>query len=356
MSAAAGEKTEKATPKRRDDARKKGQVAKSADLNGAAVLAAALVGLAAFGPNMAGRMESAMRETFALIATPDVVGRQGLATLLGGTGETVAAAAGPIALVCLVAGVAANVVQVGFRPAAQAVKPDPKRLSPLQGFKRIFGVQALFEGAKNLTKVAIVGGIAALAVFPELPVLAALVGIPAGELAAKLADSVFDVATRAAVAYLVIAIADMAWQRHRHEKQLRMTKDEVKREQKEYAVSPELRAAIRRRQMQATKARMMAAVPGADVVVTNPTHFSVALSYDGSRPAPVVVAKGQDLVALEIRRVAEEHGVPVVPDPPLARSLHGSVELGHEIPEELYQAVAQLLAFVYRLAGRSVAA
>ncbi len=132
-----------------------------------------------------------------------------------------------------------------------------------------------------------------------------------------------------------------------------MTKQEVKDENRQYGVSAEVKAALRRRQMQAARARMMAAVPGADVVVTNPTHFAVALSYDGSRTAPEVVAKGKDLLALQIRRIAEEHGVPVISDPPLARALHASVEIGQIIPEELYAAVARVLAFVYRLAGRT---
>src|SRR3954453_20754960 len=135
-------------------------------------------------------------------------------------------------------------------------------------------------------------------------------------------------------------------------KQLKMDKQEVKDEAKQQQLPPEVRNALRRRQMAAARARMMADVPTADVVVTNPTHYSVALRYDGTAPAPQVVAKGQDLVALKIREIAAEHGVAVVPDPPLARSLHATVEVGQQIPEELFQAVAQILAYVYRVAGR----
>ena len=138
----------------------------------------------------------------------------------------------------------------------------------------------------------------------------------------------------------------------RHAKGMKMTKHEVKEEAKQQQLPPEVRGALRRRQMSAARARMMAAVPTADVVVTNPTHYSVALKYDGTAPAPQVVAKGQDLVALKIRELAADHGVPVVPDPPLARSLHTSVEVGQQVPEELYEAVAQLLAFVYRVAAQ----
>jgi flagellar biosynthesis protein FlhB len=162
----------------------------------------------------------------------------------------------------------------------------------------------------------------------------------------------FAIAQRAALAYLLIAAIDYGWQRWRHEKSLRMSKQELREELKQHSLPAEVKGALRRRQLQAARARMMAAVPQADVVVVNPTHFAVALKYDGTRPAPECVAKGQDLIALQIRRLAEQHGVPVVEDRPLARSLHAAIELGQIVPEELYQAVAQVLAYVYRVARR----
>jgi flagellar biosynthetic protein FlhB len=167
---------------------------------------------------------------------------------------------------------------------------------------------------------------------------------------------VFGIGIRAAAAYLVIGIVDMIWQAHRTEKSMRMDKQEVKDEAKQQTLPAEVRGAMRRRQMQNSRARMMAAVPEADVVVTNPTHYAVALKYDGTNPAPEVVAKGVDLVAARIRELATDAGVPIVPDPPLARALHASVEVGHQIPEELFGAVAQILAFVYRMAGKKRAA
>lgn len=350
------DRTEKPTPKRRQEARSKGQVAKSADLGGAVVLVASLVALSAFGPHIARETETAMRATLALISTPDVVNREGVATLLLGAGRSAMSAVAPIALVCLIAGVLVSAAQVGLKPMPKAIKPDPKKLNPIAGAKNIFGPNMVFEALKNVTKVAVVGVIAGFAVIPAVPELAGLVGLPARELTSRLAEMVMDVAQRAAGAYLVIGVIDLVWQKYRSEKGMKMTKEEVKREAKDQETPKEIKGELKRRQLQAGRARMMAAVPNADVVVTNPTHFSVALSYDGSHSAPVVVAKGQDLVALEIRRIAEEHGVPIVPDPPLARSLHASVELDQEIPEQLYQAVAQLLAFVYRLAGRRAAA
>ncbi len=348
----ASDRTEKATPKRRTEARKKGQVARSTDLNGAVVLLAALGALTAFGSGIAGGLADTMHGMLAHIAEPGDVGAAGLGPLIGAAGLAVVAAVAPVALACLFAGLGTNVAQLGLRLAPQGLKPDPKRLNPIQGAKNVFGPNALVETVKSTGKVAIVAAIAAMALLPNLQDLAALVGIQPPALGVEIASGVAGIAWKAGAAYLLIAFADFFWQRHRHEKQLRMGKEEVKREQKEESISPELRASQRRRQQQMSRGRMMAAVLGADVVVANPTHFAVALKYDGSHPAPVCVAKGKDLIALQIRRVAEENGVPVVENPPLARSLFDSVRLDAEIPEHLYRAIAELLAFVYRTARR----
>jgi flagellar biosynthetic protein FlhB len=349
----ASDKTEKATPKRRDEARKKGQVSRSTELNGAVVLFASLMALAVVGPNMVHQLQDSLRHTLALTAHSDKALGAGLGTVLRENAMVVVRSVAPVAGVAMAAGILINVAQVRLKLTPAALRPDPKRLNPLQGAKNIFGQQALFEGGKTIVKLVLIGGVAAAALLPSLPEMAALVGLPPDELLARAGRTVLAIAKRAAIAYLLIAIADVVWQRRRFEKQLRMDKEEVKREAKEQTVSPEVRGAIRRRQMQASRARMMAAVPTADVVVTNPTHFSVALRYDGSMQAPEVVAKGQDLIALQIRRIAREHDVPIVPDPPLARSLHAGVEIGQQVPEGLYAAVAQVLAFVYSTARRS---
>ncbi len=164
------------------------------------------------------------------------------------------------------------------------------------------------------------------------------------------------IAIRVLAVYLLISVIDYVWQRRQFEKGLKMTKQEIRDESRNQDLPPEVKSAIRRRRILAARARMMAAVPTADVVVTNPTHYAVALVYDGAKPAPVVVAKGKHLIAAQIRRIATENGVPIVPDPPLARSLHASVEIDQMIPAELFAAVAQLLAHVYRMAGRKAAA
>jgi flagellar biosynthesis protein FlhB len=350
---AGNDKTEKATPKRREEARKKGQVAKSADLNGAVVLLASLLALSVFGPAMIERMEESMRIVLHLVATPDVVSREGVGQVLSAVFGSAARSAGPVIAVCALTGVAVNVVQTGIRPTPGAIKPDFKKINPLTGAKNLFGVRMVFETGKNLAKVGVVGAIAALAVFPKLDELAALVGMPPAQLLPMLASEVLHVAQRAAIAYLFIAFVDFGWQRYRHEKSLKMEKQEVKDEFKGQMLPPELRMAQRRRARELASARMMDAVPTADVVVTNPTHYAVALRYDSAAPAPIVVAKGTDHVAAKIRAAATEHGVSIVPDPPLARALHASVEIGGMIPEELFQAVAHLLAYVYRVARRA---
>jgi flagellar biosynthetic protein FlhB len=347
-----GDKTEKATPKKRLEARRKGQVAKSQDLSGAVVLLSSLVALSSLGPMSWDHMRDAMLRCLSLIATPEVVADGSVGKLLAGVMTDAALAAAPIAFVCMVAGVVTGVLQVGWKPSAQALKPDPKRINPLSGAKNLFGMHFLFESAKTIVKFAIVGAIATIALFGQLDELGALVGLAPAELLRRGSETILQIAQRAAIAYLAIAAVDFAWQRYRHEKQLKMDKEEVKQEHKQQSVSPEVRSAIRRRQMQVARGRMMAAIPGADVVVTNPTHFAVVLLYSSAAPAPVVVAKGQDLVAARIRAVAAEHGVPVISDPPLARTLHAGLEVGASIPEELFGAVAQLLAFVYRTAGR----
>jgi flagellar biosynthesis protein FlhB len=347
-----GQKTEKATPKRKEEARKKGQVAKSQDLGGAVGLLAALLSLSALGPAAWGHMRDAMLTSLSLIATPDVVDQQGFGAVLRSAMTDAALAFAPISFVCMVAGVVTGVLQVGWKPSGKALKPDPKRINPLKGAKNLFGSHFIFESVKTVVKFAAVGVIAGMALLGQVDELGSLVGLPPEELLVRGATTILGIAQKAGLAYLAIAAVDYAWQRYRHEKGLKMDKEEIKQEFKGEGVSPEIRAAIRRRQMQGARARMMDAVPGADVVVTNPTHYAVALRYGDGALAPVVVAKGRDLIAARIRTLAAEHGVQVVRDPPLARTLHASVEIGAQIPEELFGAVAQLLAFVYRTAGR----
>jgi flagellar biosynthetic protein FlhB len=349
-------RTEKATPKKRQEARKKGQVSRSQYVIGAVVMLASVLALSAFGPAVYARMAEATVAILEAVEHPAVVSREGIGSLFMAVGGHVFAATAPVVVICALAGLTASVLQVGFKPSAQALKPDFKKLNPASGLKNLFSPNSAVEAVKSTLKIAAVGAIVAIALFPKLDEMAGLVGMPAAAFLPHLASLVLQIAQRAALAYLAIAAADFFWQRHRFEKGLRMDKEEVKQEHKQQELPNEIRLAQRRRAMELARARMMDAVPTADVVVTNPTHFSVALKYDSGHPAPVVVAKGTDHLALRIRRAAAEHGVTVVPDPPLARALYATVDVGRMIPEEMFAAVAQLLAYVYKVAGARRAA
>jgi flagellar biosynthetic protein FlhB len=347
----AGEKTEKATPKKRAQAQKKGQHATSQDLNSAVVLMAALMVLGAYGAKLFARMGDTMVTLIDMAGHPQVVDRRGLSAILGYALEQAALATAPIVLTCMLVGVIVNVAQVGLKPATEAIKPQWSQLNPAKGFKRLFSPNSLVELVKNLLKVGIVGGLVALALLPKLQTLAALVGTPGADLLPMLASQILGIAKRAALAYLVISAADVFWQRYRFNKGQKMDKQEVKDEHKQTELPREVKSAQRKKAFQLASQRMMEAVPTADVVVVNPTHYAVALKYSSDHPAPIVVAKGVDNLAFKIREAAKDADVAIVPDPPLARTLYGSVDVGRMIPEDLFHAVAQLLAYVYRVAG-----
>jgi flagellar biosynthetic protein FlhB len=348
----AGEKTEKATPKRQAEARKKGQHPKSMDLNSAVVLMAALLTLGSFGPKLFARMEDATVTLISMTTNPSVVDRKGIGAVVTYAFEQAGLAAAPILLVCAGAAVVANLAQVGLRPSPAVLKPNFGKLNPIKGFKQtFFTTNSLVELGKNLIKVGLVGGMVAFALLPKMTELAALVGTPGPDLLPMLAHEIFDIAKRAAGLYLAIALADVLWQRYRFAKNQRMDKQEVKDEAKQTELPSEVRGAMRRKAFQLASQRMMDAVPTADVVVVNPTHYAVALKYSSEAPAPVVVAKGVDNLAARIREAAKAADVAIVPDPPLARTLYGTVDVGKMIPEDLFHAVAQLLAYVYRVAG-----
>ncbi len=338
------DKTEKPTGKRKNEARKKGQFAKSNEVNGALVLVAGLIAISMQGPTVVNGMAGAMRTFFGMVSHPnEVSSAAGLHGILGLMVHTMETTALPIGVICMAGALLANVAQVGLRPTPYLLKPNFKKLNPVQGAKQIFGKRVGFELGKVLATMSLV---------PLITHLGASVGTTPGGLGSLLNDGARSIVERIVVVYLLIAVIDLVHSRRTHAKGLKMTKQEVKDEGRQSDLPPEIKGAIRRRQMMAARARMMAAIPSADVVVTNPTHYAVALRYDGSLPAPVVVAKGKNLVAAQIRRIATEHNIPIVPDPPLARSLHAMVQIDRMIPAELFAAVAQVLAFVYKMAGR----
>ena len=353
----ANDKTEKATPKKKEDARKKGQVARSQDVNGAAVLLASIMALNAFGPKIMEQCQLAMVQVLELTKTPQVVNEKGVGTLFMLVGQHIMLAALPVMGICLVAGFIASAAQVGLKPMPGAMKPDFKKLNPASGLKNLFNPQHFaVETFKNVAKTVAVGAIAALAVFPKLDEFAALVGTPPADIIPEVASLVMSIATRAAMAYLALAALDYAWQRHKHEKGLKMDKEELKQEFKQQELPAEVKSHQRRRAMEMSRSRMMDSVPTADVIVTNPSHYAVALKYEAGGDAPTVVAKGVDNLAHKIREAAKDAGVMIVPDPPLARTLYANVDIGRQIPEDMFHAVAQLLAYVYRVAGLRSAA
>jgi flagellar biosynthetic protein FlhB len=262
------------------------------------------------------------------------------------------AAALPVGLL-VIAALAGGLMQ--HRPlwTFQPLKPQFSRLSPGAGFKRIFGLQALARFVKGLLKIGIVGGVATFALWGERGRIEAVVGLET----ADLVDAVTRVALKLLglilAIYAILSIADYVYERFSWMRRQRMTKQEVKDELKEQEGNPEIKAKLRQLRSQGLRKRMMAAVPDATVVIANPTHYAVALRYEKGQAAPICVAKGLDELALRIRSVAEEHGVAVVENPPLARALHAAVEIDDEIPVEHYQAVAEVIGFVLRVNRRA---
>jgi flagellar biosynthesis protein FlhB len=349
-------RTEKPTPKRREESRKKGQMARSMDLNSATVLLVGVATLAIVAPSMLHQLTDVVRQGIGQSGDPALASKGEGGALAGWAMRSTLTIIAPVLFAAAVAGVAASVLQNRPRITATAIKPQWSRVNPRTGLKRLAPPQLLFESGKAISKAAVVSIAAFVAIWPRLPQLAALTGVPPGAMLIELARTVLTLSLYVGGAFMLLAAVDYAWQRRRHEKSLKMTKDEVKQETRQSDLAPEVRGAIRRRQFAQARKRMIADVAHADVVVTNPTHFAVALRYDGTKPAPDVVAKGADLVAKAIREAAEAASVPVLTNPPLARALHKEVEIGQQIPEDFFQAVAEVLAFVYRAAGRRRAA
>lgn len=343
------ERTERATPKRLREARERGQVARSRELGSAALLTTGAATLLLAGGHMGERTAALMRDALSLRGAE--LGRP--EALLARLADALAAGyltAAPLLVVAVVAAVAATLAVGGWVFSGQAVAFRPEKLDPVKGLKRIFSVQGLVELVKAVAKFALVLAVAVATLAWEAPEILGLADEP---LPAALAHAGRLFATTfllLAAALVLIAAADVPFQIWNHARQLRMTRQEVKDELKDTEGRPEVRSRIRQIQRQLAQQRMMAEVPKADVVVTNPTHYAVALRYEeGRRAAPVVVAKGADLVALRIRALAREAGVPVLELPPLARALYRSTDLGREIPAALYVAVAQVLAYVYQV-------
>ena len=343
------QRTEQATPKRIEDARRRGEVPRSRDLTSAAVLLAAGAGLYGLGGIVGGQLLAMMHEAFTFSRAEALDDSMPALAFGRAVGEALLICA-PLFGLTLVAALLAPLAIGGWNVSSEALAPKWERLDPVAGFRRLFSVAGLIELGKSLARFAVVGGTGALVLWIQSDELLALGQEPL-TLAIGHAMGLAGMALIVlAASMVVIAAVDAPLALWQHRRSLRMTRQEVRDELRENEGNPEVRGKVRARQQAVARSRMMQEVPKADVIVTNPTHYAVALRYDESRSrAPVVVAKGRDLVAARIRAVASEHGVPVLEAPPLARALHAACDLGEEIPARLYAAVAQVLAYVYQL-------
>jgi flagellar biosynthesis protein FlhB len=352
MSEQAGERTEQATSRRWEEARRKGQIASSREVSAAAAMAATVAAGSFLGAYAFGLLIVSMRQWLAQVGSVSVNQSTLPALALQGSRDVLMIAV-PFGALLLVIGVAAQIMQSGWVWSTERLQWDPTRLNPINGLKRLFTLRTFIELPKSFLKIAIIGGLAywnlkdKMLALPQMLQMDSQTGLfYAGHLALHLTLWI-------AGALAVLAVSDYAFQRWQFARDLRMTRQEVKQEQRETEGDPLIRSRIRSLQREKARRRMMQDVPKADVVITNPTHLAVALKYDALRMgAPTVVAKGAGYIAERIRQVAAEHAVPVIENKPLAQTLHRLVDIGREIPTELYQAVAEILAMVLRAKGK----
>lgn len=347
------DRTEQPTQRRREEARKRGQVARSPDLAAAMTFTVCLYALRAAlsfsGRTIAGLISSSMGYLGSLGAV-DLSEAEAHMLFVNGMGAVLLAAA-PVALAAAVAGMGVNLAQVGLLTTPQALAPQLSRIDPIAGLGRLFSKQALLEMLKAVAKVVIIGYFAYQALRARVPSMLMMSYMDLGEGLRTAGDTAMYVASRMVIPLVSIGAADYVIRRRQLERELRMTKQEVKEELKQQEGDPLVRSRIRQRQRQLAMRRMMEDVKLADVVVTNPTHYAVALKYDREKMrAPHLVAKGQRIIAQRIREIAIAAGVPIVENPLVAQALFKSAEIGQEIPPDLYRSVAEILAFVYRLA------
>ena len=346
-----GDKTETATPRKRQDAREKGQVAKSMDLSSSIILLAALLGLAFMGNTF---IEGIIASTVGLLENLHQFDSE-QDNLLSEYGKYFGVAflgLAPVLLFVFVAALAISLFQVGFLLTAKPLTPDITKLDPIKGIGKLFSLRGLMRMVFGIFKLAVIGSVSALTIWQEWDSLMALFNYAFPDIVDYLIGVVFTLSLRAILALLILALLDYGYQKFQHEKDLRMSKQEVKEEMKRYEGDPKIKERRKAIQRQLAMQRMMDQVPKATVVVTNPTHYSVALQYTKENmDAPIVSAKGVDELAFRIREVAMENDIPIVQRPEVARALYRNGEVGGPIPLDLYQAVAEILAYVYRLKG-----
>lgn len=345
----AQERTEQATPKRLEEARRKGQIPRSRDLSAAAVTLAGGFALYMMGEQISGNLYGLMRRGLTL-SRDQALDTTFLLPALSSAAADGLRACIPVLSIVFLAALLAPLALGGWSFSTEAMAPQFNRLNPLEGFKRIFAMRSLVELAKALGKFGIVAIIAVIVLRHDAPSLMALGQEPLQQAIGHAIKISGQGLLSISAGLLVIAGIDVPYQLWQYARQLRMSREEIREEFKESEGSPEIKGRIRSMQQALARQRMMQDVPKADVIVTNPTHFAVALRYDDKKMrAPIVVAKGADEIAARIREIAREHSVPVFEAPPLARVLYRSVDIGEEVPSSVYVAVAQVLSYIFQL-------
>jgi flagellar biosynthetic protein FlhB len=346
------QKTEEPTPKKLEESRKKGQVALSREVNNWIMLLTGTIVVLAIGPYTMSALQDHMTTYFERAhLLPGAPG--GIGMVLGASfWEIMTILLLPL-IILLVAAFVGPFFQVGPLFAPEVIKPDVSKISPMQGFKRLFSLRSIMEFVKGILKIGIIGVVGVIILYPFYGGVEHLIGLPPIAMMNELQTLVLRLMMGILVVLLVVAMIDLIYQRYEHHKKMRMTKQELKDEYKQTEGDPHVRAKLRQLRQEKARARMMQAVPSADVIITNPTHYSIALKYDPEEmDAPVLVAKGLDEVAMRIREVAKEHDIPLYENKPLARVLYDTVEMDQMVPPEHYKAVAEVISFVFQLKGR----
>ncbi|MFF2482635.1 flagellar biosynthesis protein FlhB [Paenibacillus sp. NPDC058071] len=347
------EKTEKATPKKVQEARKKGQVSKSAELPGAFILLFVFMTFAMLGNYYKERIMAIFDLLFHNWLTMDLNGST-VFVLFNNLLIDMLLMLVPIFAVAVIVAIVGNVMQFGFLLTGEPLKMKLNKLNPINGFKQIFSTRSLVEFLKSITKLLIIGILVYQAIASDWERVMVLSSLPLQQIFSFAASVTVKLGIQIGAVLVVIAFADYMYQRYSHAKSLRMSKQDIKDEFKKTEGNPLIKGRIRDRQRRMAMQRMMQEVPKADVVITNPTHFAIAIQYDATKmEAPIILAKGMDHVALKIKEVAKEHGVVTMENKPLARALYERADIGDSIPADLFQAVAEVLAYVYKLKGRT---
>lgn len=350
-----GEKTEPATPKKLEKARSEGQVAKSQDLNTAILLIILFLCLRIFGGYMLDRIFDVFRFSYSKIsdyATEEFNVARIMSLMELGMKEILLTIL-PIIALGVIAAFVTNVVQVKWKVTLKPMRPKLSKINPISGFKRFFSKDKLVELLKAVLKLGVLFYVVYSSLRDEWGMIVNIYQLDLWSAITLIVDMVLNVALKISFVFLALAFADLAYQRHKFKTDMKMTKQEVKDEYKNAEGNPQIKGQIRRKMQEASRRRMMQALPEADVVITNPTHLAVALKYDReAAEAPVVIAKGADFLAEKIKQTARENQIEIVENKPLARMLYHNVELGDQIPPELYQMVAEILAYVYERQGK----